>query len=48
MILLHLDCSAIVESSDSEQTPGKEGKQSTSSTQSTSSAGNALLPLNRQ
>ena len=41
-VVFELDCSAVVESSDSEQTSSKEGKQSTSSTQSTSSAGNAL------
>ena len=37
-----LDCSAVVENSDTEHTTGTESKQSTSSTSSTSLAGNAL------
>ena len=37
-----LDCSAVVENSDTEHTTGTESKQSTSSTPSTSLAGNAL------
>ena len=37
-----LDCSAVVENSDTEDTTGTESKQSTSSTPSTSLAGNAL------
>ena len=37
-----LDCSAVIENSDTEQTTGTESKQRTSSTPSTSFAGNAL------
>ena len=40
--LSELDCSAIIDDSDSEQIPGKECNQSTSSTPSTSSAGSTL------
>ena len=37
-----LNCSVVVESSDSEHTPCKQNKQSTSSTSSTSAMGNSL------
>ena len=43
-----LDCSAVIENSDTDQTTGTESKQSTSSTPSTSFAGNALSDVATQ